>query len=55
MPVDQGECEVLYRTHYARLIRQSSPQHPLHPGGMKPTLCGGDDLEEQDLLPGGEP
>jgi hypothetical protein len=34
---------------------QSSPQHPLHPCGMKPTLGGGDDLEEQDLLPGGEP
>jgi hypothetical protein len=25
------------------------------PVRMKPTLSGGDDLEEQDLLPGGEP
>jgi hypothetical protein len=29
-------------------------QHPLHPCGMKPTLSRGDDLEEQDLLHGGE-
>src|SRR5262245_20798329 len=34
-------------------VRKS--QHPLHQRGMKPTLCDGDNLEEQDLLLGGEP
>src|SRR5262245_4780819 len=59
-------CPGGWETHYQRdqpshvprrltSLEQSSSQHPLHQCGMKPTLCDGDDLEEQDLLLGGEP